>query len=109
MMIDQLLIFAAVIAIPFPIGYGLATWRPRSRNIRNAVFAALPVSLPFFLWALTISLTEDMTCSGEGCNESAQLWAMALYVIGVLTGITGFGVGLIGDTVARNRAKKGGE
>ena len=108
-MIDQLLIFAAVIAIPFPIGYGLATWRPHSRTIRNAIVAALPVSLPFFLWAAWITATQVIGCEAAGCNDDALLWAMALYVIGVLTGITGFGVGLIGDTVARNRAKKSGE
>ena len=108
-MLDQFLIFVAVIAIPLPIGYSLAKWRPQSRGVRNAIFAALPVSLPFFVWAVWIMLTEDMSCDPEPCEDMAPLWAMALYVIGFLTGVTGFGVGLIGDTMARNRAKQGGD
>ncbi len=108
-MLDQLLIFAAVILIPFPIGYLLASKRPHSRPARNALFAALPVSLPFFVWAAWITATQVLGCEGDACNETAQVWAMALYLIGFLTGVTGFGVGLIGDTVARNKAKKGAE
>lgn len=108
-MTDELLIFVAVVVIPFPIGFALAHYRPASRNLKNAALAALPVSLPCFAWALWVTLTEDMTCSPEPCETMAPLWAMALYVIGVLTGVTGFGVGLLGDTYARNRAKKRAE
>jgi hypothetical protein len=35
----------------------------------------------------------------------SQLWLMAFFVIGVLTGVTGFGVGLLGDAYARRRAE----
>lgn len=105
----QFLIFFAVVLVPFPIGFVLADYRPESRNLKNAAIAALPVSLPCFAYALWITLTEDMTCTPEPCEDMAPLWAMALYVIGVLTGVTGFGVGLLGDAYARNRAKSRSE
>jgi len=108
-MLDQLLIFVAVIVIPFPIGYVLASKRPQSRNFRNAIVAAAPVSLPFFVWAAWITATQVIGCTRDACNDVAQLWAMALYLIGFLAGVTGFGVGLIGDTVARNRARQDAE
>ncbi len=108
-MLDQFLIFVAVIVIPLPIGYLLANKRPQSRNIINAIFAALPVSLPFFVWAGWITINDVIGCDPATCNETAQVWAMALYMIGFLTGVTGFGVGLIGDTMARNRAKQNGK
>ena len=60
-MTDELLIFVAVVVIPFPIGFALAHYRPASRNLKNAALAALPVSLPCFAWALWVTLTEDMT------------------------------------------------
>lgn len=103
-MSDELLIFAAALLVPFPIGYALAHFRPQSRTIRNGILAALPISLPCFAWALWITLTEDLSCSEEPCDNFAVLWAMALYVIGVLTAVTGFGVGLLGDAYARRRA-----
>lgn len=108
-MSDELLIFAAVVVVPFPIGFVLAHYRPHSRPLRNALWAALPISLPCFAWALWITLTEDLSCSQEPCDNYAVLWAMALYVIGVLTGITGFGVGLLGDAYARRRKREQGE
>ncbi|MGB3796643.1 MAG: hypothetical protein WA957_10130 [Alteraurantiacibacter sp.] len=108
-MIEQYLIFIAVIVIPFPIGFALAHYRPASRNLKNAAIAAVPVSLPFFAWALWVTLTEDMTCTTEPCEDMATLWAIALYVIGVLTGVTGFGVGLLGDFYARKRAEEHAE
>ena len=106
-MIDAFIIFVIVIVVPFPIGFALAHFRPQSRNLKNAALAALPVSLPCFAFAIWISLTQDMTCEQEPCT--APVWAMAFYVIGVLTGATGFGVGLLGDAYARNRAKRRAE
>jgi len=109
-MTDELLIFVAVVVIPFPIGFALAHFRPNSRNLKNALIAALPISLPCFAYALWITLSQDLSCPAEGpCENTARLWAMAFYVIGFLTGVTGFGVGLLGDTYARNRAKKRAE
>lgn len=104
-MIDAFIIFVIVIVVPFPIGFALAHFRPETRNLKNAALAALPVSLPCFAYALWITLTEDMSCSPQPCEDMAPIWAMAFYVIGVLTGLTGFGVGLLGDAYARNRAK----
>jgi len=105
-MTDQFLIFIAVVVVPFPIGFVLAHYRPDSKAMKNALIAALPVALPCFAYALWITLAYDMSCPAEGpCENGAQLWAMAFYVIGVLTGVTGFGVGLLGDAFARNRAK----
>jgi len=108
-MIVELVIFIAVLLVPFAIGFTLAHFRPGSRNLRNAAFACLPVCLPFFGWALWVTLTQDLTCSPKPCEDIAQLWVMALFVIGVLTSVTGFGVGLLGDTYARNRAQKIGK
>ncbi len=105
-MIDQYLIFIAVIVIPFPIGFALAHYRPRSKPMKNALLAAIPISLPCFAYALWIALTQDLSCPVEGpCENMAQLWLMAFFVIGVLTGVTGFGVGLLGDAYARRRAE----
>ncbi|WP_120078355.1 hypothetical protein [Aurantiacibacter odishensis] len=109
-MTDQFLIFFAVVLVPFPIGFVLAHYRPESRSLKNAALAALPVSLPCFAYALWITFTNDMTCpTKEPCENMAVLWAMAFYVIGVLTAVTGFGVGLLGDAYARNRAKNRSE
>lgn len=109
-MSDQLLIFVAVVAIPFPIGFALAHFRPHSRSLKNALIAALPVSLPCFAFALWITLSQDFSCPAQGpCDNTARLWAMAFYVIGFLTGVTGFGVGLLGDAYARNRANRRAE
>ena len=107
-MIDQYLIFIAVIAIPFPIGFALAHYRPHSKQPEErGLFAAIPVALPCFAYALWIALTQDLTCPAEGpCENMAQLWLMAFLVIGVLTGVTGFGVGLLGDAYARKRAER---
>lgn len=105
-MLENLLIFAATLIVPFAIAFGLAHYRPASRNLRNAAIAAAPVFLPFIGGALWITVTELIGC-GDACDEKAMTWAMALYVIAVLTGVTGFGVGLLGDTYARNRAAKG--
>lgn len=102
-MFDALVIFVIVIVVPFPIGFALAHFRPESRNMKNAALAALPVCLPPFAYALWITLTQDMTCQQEPCT--GPIWVMAFYVIGVLTGVTGFGVGLLGDAYARSRAK----
>ena len=108
-MISQFLIFFAVVLVPFPIGYVLAHHHPESRSLKNAAIAALPVSLPCFAYALWITFTQDMSCTTEPCENMAPLWAMAFYVIGVLTAVTGFGVGLLGDAYARNRAKNRSE
>ncbi len=105
-MILELLVFALVILVPFPIGFALAHRRPASRNFRNAAIAMLPACLPFFGFALWIALTQDMTCEVEPCEDMASLWAMGLFVLGVMTAATGFGVGLLGDAYARNRASK---
>ncbi len=107
-MLFELLIFAATILMPLAIGFALGHFRPASRNFRNALLATLPVCLPFFAWALWIALTEDLSCTTDPCENVMPLWAMALFAIGVLTGVTGFGVGLLGDTYARNRAKNAG-
>ena len=104
-MTDQFLIFIAVVVMPFPIGFALAHYRPESRSVKNALIAAIPVSLPCFAYALWITFAYDMTCTEEPCDNYAVLWAIAFYVIGVLTAVTGFGVGLLGDAWARNRAK----
>lgn len=106
-MIVELLVFAMAIVVPFVAGFALAHFRPQSRNLKNAAAAALPVSLPFFTWAIWVTFMQDMNCTPEPCETMAPLWAMALYVIGVLTGVTGFGVGLLGDAYARNRAGSG--
>ncbi len=107
-MIDQYLIFIAVIAIPFPIGFALAHYRPHSNSLKNAALAAIPVALPCFAYAIWIALTQDLACPAEGpCENMAQLWLMAFLVIGVLTAVTGFGVGLLGDAYARKRAERG--
>ncbi len=109
-MLDQYLIFLAVILIPFPIGFAMAHYRPRSKPMKNALYAALPVSLPCFAYALWNALTQDLGCPAQGpCENMAQLWLIAFFVIGVLTGVTGFGVGLLGDAYARNRAKNRSE
>lgn len=105
-MIIELLVFALVILVPFPVGFALAHLRPASKNLRNAAWAALPACLPFFGFALWITLTQDMSCDVEPCENMAPVWAMALYVLGVVTAVTGYGIGLLGDAYARNRAKK---
>lgn len=108
-MLIELLVFALAILVPFPIGYALAHFRPQSRKFRNAAIAALPACLPFFGFAIWITLTQDMSCDVEPCENMAPVWAMALYILGIVTAVTGFGGGLIGDTMARNKAMKGGE
>lgn len=105
-MIDQYLIFIAALVVPFGIGFALGHFRPHVRSMKNAVLAALPVCLPFFAWALWVTLTEDLSCTANPCENMAPMWAMALYVIAVLTGVTGFGVGLLGDAYARRRAEE---
>ncbi|MFB0611176.1 hypothetical protein [Aurantiacibacter poecillastricola] len=105
-MIVQLIVFLAVIVVPFPIGFVLAHYRPESRRWVNALFAALPVALPCFAYALYLTLVFDLSAEDGAGENMATIWAMAFYVIGILTGVTGFGVGLLGDAYARNRAKK---
>lgn len=108
-MIENLLIFAATLIVPSAIAFALAHYRPASRNLRNAAIGAAPVCLPFFGIAAWITATELIGC-GETCEDASIMWAMALYIIGAITAVTGFGAGLIGDTFARNRAKaKAGE
>ena len=105
-MIIELLVFALVIVVPFPIGFALAHYWPQRKNLKNAAVAALPACLPFFGFALWVTLTRESNCVVEECDDMAQMWAMGLYVLGVMTAVTGFGVGLLGDSYARNRAKK---
>ncbi|MWV28268.1 hypothetical protein [Aurantiacibacter rhizosphaerae] len=106
-MIEQYLIFIAVIVIPFPIGFALAHFRPHSKSLKNAALSALPIALPCFAYAIWIALTQDLSCPAQGpCENMAQIWLIALCVIGVLTGVTGFGVGLLGDAYARRRAQE---
>lgn len=108
-MIVELLIFALAIVVPFPVGYFLARRRPQWSKFKNAALAALPACLPFFGSALWVTLTQDMSCEVEPCENMAPIWAMAVYVVGVITAITGFGVGLMGDIYARSKATKDGE
>ncbi len=109
-MIIELLVFVLVIVVPFPIGFALAHYRPASKNLRNAALAMLPACLPFFGFALWITLRPNPECTIEDCEDMATAWAMALYVLGVVTAVTGFGVGLLGDSYARKRAtEKAGE
>ncbi|WAT18097.1 hypothetical protein OZN62_00540 [Aurantiacibacter sp. MUD11] len=105
----ELLVFALVILVPFPIGFALAHYRPQSKNLKNAAWAALPACLPFFGFGLWIVLTQDLSCEDPPCQNMAPMWAMAMGVLGVLTAVTGYGVGLLGDAWARNRARKRGE
>lgn len=108
-MIIELLVFALVILVPGPLGFALGHFRPQVKNLKNAAIAALPACLPFFGFALWITLTQDMSCEDPPCQNMAPMWAMALYVLGVVTAVTGFGIGLLGDSWARNRAKRNSE
>jgi len=104
-MIPELLIFVLVVVVPAPIGYALAWFRPESKSVKNGLIAALPISLGFFGFALWVTLTQDMNdCTELPCENVAPIWAMALYVLGVVTFITGLGAGLLGDAFARKRA-----
>ncbi|MEL1250539.1 hypothetical protein [Aurantiacibacter gilvus] len=103
-MLVNLLVFVLVIVVPFPIGFGLAHYWPERKNLKNAAVAALPACLPFFGFALWVTLTRESNCVVDDCDDMAQLWAMGLYVLGVMTAVTGFGVGLLGDAYARRRA-----
>ena len=102
----ELLVFALVILVPFPIGFALGHFRPHTNNLKNAGIAAVPACLPFFGFAIWIAVTQYLECTDDACEQTLPLLAMAMFVLGVVTAVTGYGIGLLGDAFARNRAEK---
>ncbi|MEN7536068.1 hypothetical protein [Aurantiacibacter flavus] len=105
-MLVELSVFVATLTVPAAIGFGLGTMRPGNKRVTNGLIAAAPVAVAFFAFAGWIALTQDMSCEVEPCQNMAPLWAIVMFVLGVVTFITGLGVGMIADAFARNRAEK---
>jgi hypothetical protein len=98
-MVLELVVFALVILVPAPAGYGLARVRPGSVPWKNGLLSALPALLPFLGFAGWLSFF------GQTEGETAILAAIALWVLGVIAFVTGMGLGLLGDAWARSRAR----
>lgn len=108
-MITYLLFPILAFLIPGGIGYALGRFRPGGKRWVHGLLSALPVSLSIFGFAGWIVLTQDMSCDPAPCNNMAPMWAAALAVIGVVALLTGMGMGMIGDAVARGQVTKGSE
>lgn len=105
----ELSVFAAALVVPAAIGFALGTRRPGNKRVTNGLIATAPIAVAFFGFAAWIALTQDMSCNVEPCQNMAPLWAIVMFVLGVVTFITGLGVGMIADAFARHRAEKSAE
>ena len=99
-------VFVAALLVPAAIGFALGKFRPGNRRVVNGLYAAAPVALVFFGFAGWIALTQDLSCDVAPCQNMAPLWAIVLFVLGVVTFITGLGAGMLADALARNRAEQ---